>query len=194
MRKLRTNAGDKDTSSAKEVSLAEFTIRNMQYLSIIQSLEAKAFSDVVVYSNDDTAPNYAIMNIELEYSCIASDDLARKALTNYQKGKVFMYENILLHKKFTISKPNDGVINENINIPRKSMTGILCLFTDGYAAGTSDSEAFANPKITSININVDERPNRLYSKGMVPTDFHKSVIKRFGVSDSTQTNLLCGLI
>jgi len=72
--------------------------------------------------------------------------------------------NIILHKEFTISKPNDSVINESVNIPRKSMTGILCLFTESYNDG-------ASPYITSIDITIDEIPNQLYSKGMVPSDF-----------------------
>ena len=124
-------------------------------------------SDVAVYSNAEKAPNYTITNIELEYSCISSDYLAREAITSYQG---FTYENIILHKTFTISKPNDEVINEHINLPRISMTGVPLLFTDSYAAGTRNSKTFVNPKITSININVDGMPNRLYSKGMMPTD------------------------
>ena len=51
------------------------------------------------------------------------------------------------------------------------MTGILCLFTESHTGGTRDSEKFVNPSITSINVNVDGMPNRLYSKGMVATDF-----------------------
>ena len=61
------------------------------------------------------------------------------------------------------------------------MTGILCLFTDAYDAGDRDSEKFINPSITSIKINVDGMPNRLYSKGMVATDFWESAKKRFGM-------------
>ena len=93
-------------------------------------------------------------------------------------------ENVLLHKTFTISKPNDSVINEHVNIPRRSMSGILCLFTDTYVAGARDSEKFVNPSITSVNINVDGMPNKLYSKGMIPTDFWQSIVKRFGLQNS----------
>ena len=60
-----------------------------------------------------------------------------KQLEEYQVGRGFLYENIILHKTFNISKNGDSVISENINIPRRSMTGILCL---------------VNPSITYINI------------------------------------------
>ena len=102
-------------------------------------------------------------------------------MSAYQVG---IYENIILHKTFTISKPNDSVINEHINLPRKSITGILCLFTEGYTGGARDSEKFVNPDIKSVKINVDGMPNRLYSKGMIPSGLWESVKKRFGVNES----------
>ena len=189
IRNLKTNAGDKNTSDAKEVALT--ALHNTKYAIPLDhpilkdhgvfypkslphpltfEITLAPVSDVVVYSNVETAPNYTITNIELEYSCISSKYLAEGAMTSYQAGKGFLYENIILHKTFTISKPNDDAINEHINQPRKSMTGILCLFTDGYTAGDRNSENFVNPKIKSININIDGMPNHLYSKGMMPTD------------------------
>ena len=103
---------------------------------------------------------------------------------------------------FTFSKPNDSVINENVNVPRRSMTGLLFLFTAPSVAGTRDSEKFVNPDITSVKIDIDGVPNMLYSRGMISTDLYKSILT--GVSQetlqskkktSTQTiNLLFGLI
>ena len=83
------------------------------------------------------------------------------ARASYKSGKGFFYENIFVHKTFTISKPNDSVINEQINVPRRSMTGIICLFTEAHIAGTRGSEKFVNPDIKSISINNDGIPNRL---------------------------------
>ena len=198
MRKLRTNAGDKETSDAKEIALA--AVHNTKYCipldhSILSEhgafypkalphpltfeITLASVPDIVVYSDTVNIPNYAITNLELEYQCILSENLAREALSAYQVGKGFFYENVILHKTFTIFKANDSVISEHINLPRRSMTGILCLFTESHTGGTRDSEKFANPSITSINVNVDGMPNRLYSKGMVATDFWESVKKRF---------------
>ena len=89
-----------------------------------------------------------------------------------------------MHKTFNISKNADSVINEHVNVPRKSMTGILCLFTEESVAGTKDSEKFVNPMITSVNFNIDGMPNKLYSNGMVPADFWESLKKRFVTKDS----------
>ena len=165
MRKLRTNAGDKVTSDAKEVALA--AVYNTKYHiplnhpilnnhgvfypkalphQLIFEITLAPVSDIVVYSDTTKTPTYKITNLELEYSCISSEYLAREAQSAYQVGKGFFYENVLLHKTFTISKPNDSYINEHINLPRRSMTGILCLFIERYGGGARDSEKFVNPE------------------------------------------------
>ena len=204
MRKLRTNAGDKSTSNSKEVALA--AIHNTKYvipldhpvLSDHGAFYPKALPHPLTFEitlpkvdeivnhdkkeKEKTPPTYKLMNIELEYRCITSEDLSREAMTSYQVGKGFLYENIILHKTFPISKPNDSIINEHVNLPRRSMTGILCLFEEDYDEGKRDSEKFVNPDIKSININIDGMPNRLFSKGMIPSDFWESIKRRMGGS------------
>ena len=204
MRRLRTNAGDKDTSNAKEVTLA--AIHNTKYyipidhpilndhcvfypraLSQPQSFEITfaPVVDVVVFSDEPKTANYKITNLELEYQCIQSEYLAKQAAEEYQVGRGFLYEKIILHKTSNISKGTDSVINEHLNVPRRSMTGILCgLFTEESVAGTRDSEKFVNPMITSVNFNIDGMPNKLYSNGMVPADFWESLKKRFDTKDA----------
>ena len=60
------------------------------------------------------------------------------------------------------------------------MTGVLFLFLCYHMpAGARDSENFYNPGITSVNIDVDGVPNRIYSRGMIPSDLWESVKKRF---------------
>ena len=58
------------------------------------------------------------------------------------------------------------------------MTGILCLFTEAHNAGMRHSEKFVNPNIKSISVNIDGIPNRLFSKGMEPSDAWDSIKKR----------------
>ena len=136
-------------------------------------------SDVVVFSDTTKPPTYTITNLELEYRCISSKFLADQAQAAYKTNHAFFYENILHHKTFAFSKPNDSVINEHINVPRRSMTGILLLFTENPTAGERDSEKFVNPDIKSVQINIDGVPNMLYSKGMLPTDQWESIKQRF---------------
>ena len=198
MRKLRTNAGDKSTSNGWEVVLA--AVHATKYVipidhpilsdhgvfypkvlpnTLMFEITFAPVSDIVVYSDTTKPPSYSITNLELEYRCVDSEYLAREATSSYQVGRGFMYENVILHKTFTISKPNDSVINQHINLPRRSMTGILCPFTEAGAAGTRDSEKFVNPNMTNVEINIDGMPNRLFSKGMVPSDIWDNVKRRF---------------
>ena len=197
-RKLRTAAGDKNTSNAKEVAMA--TLHGTKYCipldhsillnhgvfypkGLSHPLKFKitlgGVADIVVYSDTTKPPNYKITNLELEYRSISSEYLANRALEVYKVGYAFFYENVLRHNTFTISKPNDSVTNENINVPRRSMTGLLFLFTGTYVAGTRDSEKFVNPGITLVKIDIDGVPNMLYSRGIIPTDQYKSILQRF---------------
>ncbi|KXJ08804.1 hypothetical protein AC249_AIPGENE25006 [Exaiptasia diaphana] len=202
MRKLRTGAGDKVSTDANEVALA--TIYGTKYRIPIQHpiidnhgvFYAKALNNNLTFQivlasqsigvTSDNTKNYShsLSNIELEYECIHSDHLAKEALTNYDVGKEFYYENVLLHKTFTIAKGTDSLINEHVNLPRRSMTGILMLFIDPYTAGARDSEKFVYSKITKVNVNVDGMPNKLYSKGMVPTDFWDAINNKMGLTDN----------
>ena len=202
-RRIRINSGNKDTTKVKDNTLA--VIHNTRYAipldhTILKDhgvfypiglphplrfeLTLAKVSDVVVYSNSETPANYKLINMEMEYQCISNDYLAKEAVASYRSGKGFTYEKVLLHKTFTISEANDAVINQHINVPRRSMTGILCLFTAPHAEGLRDSEIFANPKITSVKIDIDGVPSKVYLKGMMATDLWQSIIKRVGLSDS----------
>ena len=197
-RKLRTAADDKSTSNAKEVAMA--TLHGTKYCIPLDhpillnqgvfypkgsshplkfEITLGGVADIVVYSDTTKPPNYKITNLDLEYRSISSEYLANPALEAYKVGHVFFYENVLRHKTFTISKPNDNMINEHVNIPRRSMTGLLFLLMVLFTAETRDSEKFVNPDITSVKIDIDEVPNMLYSRGMIPTDQCKSILQRF---------------
>ena len=198
-RKLGTDADDKDDSTdAKEVAIA--ALHGTKYCSPLDhsillnhgvfypkglshplkfEITLGGVSDIVVYSDTTKPPNYKITNLELEYRSISSEYLANRALEAYKVRHAFFYENVLRHKTFTFSKPNDSVINEHVNVPRRSMTGLLFLFTAPSVAGTRDSEKFVNPDITSVKIDIDGVPNMLYSRGMIPTDLYKSILQRF---------------
>ena len=84
--------------------------------------------DVVIFSDQTKPPNYKIANLELEYQCISSEYLAKQAAEEYQVERGFLYENFILHKTFNISKDTDSVINEHVNVPRRSMKGNIMSF------------------------------------------------------------------
>ena len=197
MRRLRTVAGDATTSDAGQVSLGKiygkryhipiqhpilddhgvFRPRALRETLSFEITLAPAF-DIIVSSDASKGQTYKLTNLELEFTTILSKYLAQEATGAYNSGKGFFYENVLLHKTFEISKPDDSVINEHINVPRRSMSGILCLFNDTITAGARDSESFVNPAMLTVAINVNGMPNKLYSKSMQTTDFYESMLKR----------------
>ena len=197
MRKLRTGAGDATTSDAGQVSLGKIYGKRYHIpinhpilddhgvfrpISLRETLKFEItlapVSDVVVYSDVTIPPTYKLSNLEFEYTTISSDYLAQEAAAAYNSGKGFFYENVQLFKTFEISKPDDSVINEHINVPRRSMSGILCLFNETPTAGTRDAEKFVNPAMLTVAINMNGLPNKLYSKNMQTTDFYESMMKR----------------
>ena len=203
MRKLRTSAGDKVTTDAAEVALAAiygtkyriaidhpildehgaFYHRGLNNTLSFEITLAES-KDITITSDTTKAYTYSLSNIELEYQCISSEQLARSAMVNYSVRKGFLYENVLLHKTISIAKGTDSVINEHINIPRRSMSGILMLFVEPYTVGTRDSEKFVYPSLTGVNVNIDGMPNKLYSKGMGKTDFWDAIVAKMGKTDN----------
>ena len=197
MRKLRTGAGDATTSDGGQVSLGKIygkryhipinhpilddhgVFRPVSLREVLKfEITLAPVFDVLVSSDTSKGQTYKLDNLELEYTSISSDYLAQEAAAAYNSGKGFFYENVQLHKTFELDKATSSVINEHINVPRRSMSGILCLFNDAITAGTRDSEKFENPAMLSVAINMNGLPNKLYSRNMQTTDFYESMMKR----------------
>ena len=107
-RKLRTAAGYKSTSNAKEVVMA--TLHGTKYCIPLDypillnhgvfypkglshplkfEITLGGVADIVVYSDTTKLPNYKITNLELEYRSISSEYLANQALEAYKVGHAF---------------------------------------------------------------------------------------------------------
>ncbi|PFX14804.1 hypothetical protein AWC38_SpisGene21013 [Stylophora pistillata] len=168
--KIRRNAGDKKTSGVdKENKLNELRL-------------APAVS--VVTGSDPTKLYYKLTDIQLEDEVINSQKLADEALSNYKNGKRFIYEHITHLKTISMDKGSDRIINESINVRRRSMKGHLLLFYETYTAGTRNSEKTFNPNITDVKLTVDGIPNKIYSQGMQARDMWEQVFRRFGKENS----------
>ena len=115
----------------------------------------------VVKGSDASKLAYELTNIQLEYEVIHSKELADEVESNYKNGKRLMYEHITHHKTISFSKGTDSIINECINVPRRSMKGLLLLFYEGYAGGARDSEKTFNPDITEVKVTVNGIPNKI---------------------------------
>jgi len=125
-------------------------------------------------------PAFTMTNLELQYAVIHDETiLAREVEGSYLNGKSFLYEHVNLYKSFIIKKGTDTVINQTVNIPRRSLSGLLLLFVDTYTAGARDSEKFSNPNLTDIKVTINGEPNKLYSQGLKARDFWNMATKRF---------------
>ena len=204
--KIRCNAGDKKTSGVVKENKLNAVYGNKYRIPMDHDILKDhgiffpgPLSDELVFEmrlapagsvvkgSDPSKLGYELTNIELEYEVIHSKELAEKVLSNYKNGKRFMYEHVTHHKTISITRGTDSIINENINVPRRSMKGLLLLFYEPYAEGARDSEKTLNPDITQVKVTVNGIPNKVYSQGMKSRDMWEEVNRRFGKENSSMT-------
>ena len=121
----------------------------------------------VIQAGGDPDASYAIDNISLEFDKVTDPDLARTTRSQYAGKLVILYDRVLRHRKILKDK-SDSLWNINLNVPARSMRGILMLFEDTAVqqAFQRDTEAFYNPRIEKVEITIEGVPNQLYSQGL----------------------------
>jgi hypothetical protein len=67
------------------------------------------------------------------------------------------------------------IVNENINIPRKSMSAIVLLFTNKVR---TDSEQDLYPNLEKVRLTIEGVPNSVFSQGLPKSRFFEEA-KRF---------------
>ena len=92
---------------------------------------------------------------------VTDSELARQ-IRQFCGRMAILYDRILRHKKLAKNK-SDTLWNINLNVPARSMKGILMLFEEPDRTSTED---FYNPKITKVEMTIEGIPNQLYSQGM----------------------------
>ena len=120
------------------------------------------YSRVIVSDGDGS---YTIENISLEFDMVTNAELARMIRNQYAGRLAILYDRVLRHRKIVGDK-SDTLWNINLNVPARSMRGILLLFEDPAAAFKRDTEAFYNPKITKVEVCIEGLSNQLYSQGL----------------------------
>ena len=113
--------------------------------------------------NGQSVAGYSLEGLELEYETIESPDLASQALNGYEVGRSLSYEHVTLLRKSEWSK-DSTLVNETINLPRKSMKAIVMLFK--VKEGATNSEKYFYPSISGVKITVEGIPNAIFSQGM----------------------------
>ena len=115
-----------------------------------------------VINSSDVDASYTIKNICLEFDTVSDTELARQIGQQTNGKMVILFDRILRHRKITKNK-SDTLWNINLNVPARSMKGILMLFEDPERTNT---DHFYNPKITKVEMTIEGVPNQLYSQGM----------------------------
>ena len=141
----------------------------------------------VFVGKDSTCLGNELSNLELEYEAVRNADLARETANSYCGGKMFFYDHETLHKTLTVSRGADSIVNETVNVPRRSMKGLLILFVEPYAAGARDSEKFVSPGISSVRVAVEGMPNKVYSQGLMGRDLWEEAARHF-VQDENENS------
>ena len=181
--RIRVGAGNKDETETEDAAIAaaygnryhiplDFELLE-SHMPFYQSalgdrLEYElTFNDYsrVVVATGNAAASYSIENIALEFDMVTQPDLARQIRNQYAGRLAVLYERVLRHRKITANK-SDTLWNINLNVPARSMSGILMLFEEPAAAFQRDTEAFCNPKIEIVEVCIEGIPNQLYSQGM----------------------------
>ena len=122
------------------------------------------YSRAIVADGDANA-SYTIDNISLEFDVVNEPNLSRMIRNQYGSRLAILYDRVLRHRKVTLNK-SDTLWNFNLNVPARSLKGILMLFEAPAAAYSRNTESFYNPKITKVEVTVEGLPNQLFSQGM----------------------------
>ena len=119
----------------------------------------------VILAEDDGEASYSIGSISLEFDVVTQPELARMIRNQYTGRLAILYDRVLRHRRISKDK-SDTLWNINLNVPARSMKGILMLFEAPTSAFGRDTEEFYNPKITKVEVTIEGIPNQLYSQGM----------------------------
>jgi hypothetical protein len=130
--------------------------------------------EIMTAQGGENKGNYKLDNLELEYETIENDSLASEVSGLYSSGRSLSYKHVTLMRTSNWDK-DLTIVNENINIPRKSMSAIVLLFTNRVR---TDSEEYVYPNIDKVNMTIEGVPNAVFSQGLPKNRFFEEA-KRF---------------
>jgi hypothetical protein len=109
----------------------------------------------VVTATDVANIGYTIINLCIKYETVHSPELARQIEADYMNWLTFYYDYVTYFKIQTTG--TDKTMNINVNIPRRSMKGVLVFFQKAADAGEYDSEStpFQNPDVTDVQVTIE---------------------------------------
>ena len=146
-----------------------------------------------VIKSTDLNSSYIISNICLEYDVVNNQEIARILRDQYQSKFVIYYERILRHTKIR-KNAKDTRWNLNLNIPSKSLKGILLLFKKVESKYERESEEYFNPMIKKVEVLIEGRPNQLYASGLEPYQHFEQIQGYLGSGHNNihpMTDMIC---
>ena len=146
-------------------------INNFQY-----SITLPSASDIMKAQSGEAVGGYSLENIELEYETIENQDLANHTTESYEIGRSLSFEHVTLMKTTEWDK-DSTLINETINLPRKSMKAVVLLFKSKTPSG---SEEYVYPNIEGVKVTIEGVPNSVCSQGIPKSRLHEEAGRLFG--------------
>ena len=136
-----------------------------------------------IRATGDADASYDIENTSLVYEIVTQPELARMIANQYNGRLAILNDRILRHRKISRDKSN-SLWNINLNVPARSMKGVLMLFEDVTAQQpfARNTESFYNPKITKVEVTIEGIPNQLFSQGMRAYQMWDEARKLFAAS------------
>ena len=147
------------------------------------------YKDVIIDPGVTTGPEkrppdatYSITNIGLEYDIVESPSLSHELASMYTY-KSIPYNRVLQHTVRAVAK-NSNLWNINVNVPSKSLNALALIFIDPDNRKPYEvQEHFYNPNIEKISIDINGKPNQLYSHGFQSHHAFENAVNFF-VEDS----------
>ena len=112
-------------------------MNNFQYVITLPKA-----TDIMVVQGRSTVGTYSLENIELEYETIENKGVASEVSSSYTTVRFLAYKHCTLMKR-TVWDKATVLVNDNINLPPKSMKAIVCLFSK--TSSPTDSEEYLFP-------------------------------------------------
>ena len=102
-----------------------------------------------------------------------------------------LYDRILRARIIPLNN-SDRSFSVDINSPLNSLKGVLLIFTKERSATrfTRDTEEFFNPKITKVEVTVEEVPNELYAQNMEYRHQYNEIVKHFAEGWLKETGVI----
>ena len=130
--------------------------------------------EIMTAQGGQKVEGYKLENLELEYETIENDVLASEVSSMYTTGRSLSYKHVTLMRTSNWDK-SLTIVNENINIPRKSMSAIVLLFTNKVR---TDSEQYLYPNLEKVRLTIEGVSNSVFSQGLRKSRFFEEE-KRF---------------